>query len=98
MRTAITKGTLRIPPTYFALAHADAMPDIEWRAFTLVADIADPTVAVPVEQATPLAGRLGTRVRERLKWGRLGAMSSTSSRPRGHSPRSAPRGAPELRW
>ena len=59
MRTAVTKGTLRIPPTYFALAHAAAMPDIEWRAFTLVADIADPAVAVPVEQATPLAGRLG---------------------------------------
>ena len=53
MRTAVTKGTLRIPPTYFALAHADAMPDIEWRAFTLVADIADPAVAVPVEQAPP---------------------------------------------
>ena len=75
MRTAITKGTLRIPPTYFALAHAAAMPDIEWRAFTLVADIADPAVAVPVEQATPLAGRLGARARERLKWGRLGTMA-----------------------
>ena len=26
MRTAITKGTLRIPPTYFALAHAASVP------------------------------------------------------------------------
>ena len=28
VRVALTKGTLLVPPTYFALAHALAMPEL----------------------------------------------------------------------
>ena len=55
MRVALTKGTLLVPPTYFALSHALAMPDLDWRAFTLAARITDPTVTVPINEAAPRA-------------------------------------------
>ena len=39
VRVALTKGTLLVPPTYFALSHALAMPELDWRVFTLAARI-----------------------------------------------------------
>ncbi|MEO5980945.1 MAG: glycosyltransferase [Pedococcus sp.] len=57
MRVATTKGTLRIPPTYFAVAHAARMTEVDSQVFTLVADIADPTIGVPVHEAVPRLGR-----------------------------------------
>ena len=55
MRVALTKGTLLVPPTYFALSHALAMPELDWRVFTLAARIADPAVTIPVDEAAPRA-------------------------------------------
>lgn len=68
MKVALTKGTLWVPPTYFAVQHALAMDDIDWRVFTRVADIRDPAVDLPIVEATPLIGRASRSVRERLKW------------------------------
>ena len=64
MRVALTKGTLLVPPTYFALSHALAMPELEWRAFTLAARIGDPSVSIPIDEASPraLGGPLALRV------------------------------------
>ena len=64
MRVALTKGTLLVPPTYFALSHALAMPELDWRVFTLAARIADPAVTIPVDEAAPraLGGPLPVRV------------------------------------
>lgn len=55
MRVALTKGTLLVPPTYFALSHALAMPELDWRVFTLAARIADPAHAIPIVEAAPRA-------------------------------------------
>ena len=64
MRVALTKGTLLVPPTCFALSHALAMPELEWRAFTLAARIGDPSVSIPIVEASPraLGGPLPLRV------------------------------------
>ena len=64
MRVALTKGTLLVPPTYFALSHALAMPELDWRVFTLAARIADPAVTIPIDEAAPraLGGPLPVRV------------------------------------
>lgn len=53
MRVALTKGTLLVPPTYFALSHALAMPELDWRAFTLAARITDPSIMIPIDEAAP---------------------------------------------
>ncbi len=77
MRLALTKGTLQIPPTYFAVQQALAlhaiMPDVEVHAFTFASDVRDPQVraALPVTDAVP--ARLGPLalargVRSRLAW------------------------------
>lgn len=55
MRVALTKGTLLVPPTYFALSHALAMPELDWRVFTLAARINDPAVTIPFDEAAPRA-------------------------------------------
>ena len=64
MRVALTKGTLQVPPTYFALTHAGAMPEHSWHAFTLAARISDPSVTIPLHEAAPgaLSGRMPVRV------------------------------------
>lgn len=64
MRVALTKGTLLVPPTYFALSHALAMPELDWRVFTLAARITDPAVTIPVDEAAPraLGGPVPVRV------------------------------------
>ena len=55
VRVALTKGTLLVPPTYFALSHALAMPELDWWVFTLAARIADPAVTLPIVEAAPRA-------------------------------------------
>ena len=55
VRVALAKGTLLVPPTYFALSHALAMPELDWRAFTLAARLGDPTATIPVDEAAPRA-------------------------------------------
>ena len=69
MRVALTKGTLLVPPTYFALSHALAMPELEWRAFTLAARIGDPSVSIPIDEASPraLGGPLPLRVAAQVR-------------------------------
>ena len=75
MKVALTKGTLWVPPTYFAVQHAVAMPDIDVRVFDLVSDIADPAVKLDVVDAVPGAGRVSRRAREIAKWAALGRMA-----------------------
>lgn len=53
MKVTLAKGTLSIPPTYFAVAHALAMPDIDWTIVTRTARIDDPSMSVPVLQVVP---------------------------------------------
>ncbi|OIU86624.1 hypothetical protein BFN01_10930 [Microbacterium sp. AR7-10] len=50
MRVAVTKGTLRVPPTYFAIQHAVAMRDAHhFRFFTGAAEIGDPASLTGLE-------------------------------------------------
>lgn len=64
MKVAVTKGTLRVPPTYFALAHAEQMGSTHnFEVFTLVSDIQSGAAKVPVKDFVP-APRLGFRRRE----------------------------------
>ena len=53
MKVALTKGTLLVPPTYFAVAHALAMPECDWRVFTLAARVSDSSVGLPIYEAAP---------------------------------------------
>ena len=64
MKIAITKSTLRIPPTYFAVAHAQHLKDShDFRVFTLVAEIRDKSITVPITDFVP-GQLLGFRRRE----------------------------------
>jgi glycosyltransferase involved in cell wall biosynthesis len=55
MRVAVTVGTLRIPPTYFVIAHLERlMGRVTGAVFPLVADVND-HVAVPIRPAVPEA-------------------------------------------
>lgn len=74
VKVALTKGTLLVPPTYFALAHAGAMPEREWRVFTLAARVSDPSVTLPIHEAAPgaLSPALPLRVAAQARG--LGAM------------------------
>jgi glycosyltransferase involved in cell wall biosynthesis len=63
VKIAITKSTLRIPPTYFATAHAQKLGGRhDFRIFTLAADIKDTSVSVPVTDFVP---RVGLTFRQR---------------------------------
>ncbi len=75
MRVAVTKGTLWVPPTYFALQHALAMPEIDWRVFTLCARVSDPAARLDIDEAVPGAEIVPMRLRTVLKWGRIRAMA-----------------------
>ena len=74
MKVALTKGTLLVPPTYFAVAHALAMPECDWRAFTLAARVSDPSVALPIHEAAPGALSPTLPVRALCQARGLGAM------------------------
>lgn len=80
MRIAVTKGTLQIPPTYFAIEHAVALPEIYWHVFTLAARI---SLDLPfgVTEATP--SKLSFSAKEKLKYLALGNMRRqiTDARP-----------------
>ncbi|OMH35188.1 glycosyltransferase [Tersicoccus sp. Bi-70] len=66
MRIALTKSTLLVPPTYFAVAHAERMRDAyDWRMFTLAAEVTDPGMHVPVTELVPFHDRPFAQ-RERL--------------------------------
>lgn len=67
MKVAISKGTLRIPPTYFAVEHALGMEDIDWHIFTLVSDIQDPSIKLPVTQSTDFSNKKTRAFKERIK-------------------------------
>lgn len=63
MRIAVTKGTLRVPPTYFALTHAEHMAELhQFEVFCLVADVHAAT-SVPIHDYVPFR-RLRFRRRE----------------------------------
>lgn len=71
-RIALTKGSLRIPPTYFAVQHAMALADeFDFEFFSMATQITDPEVlrAIRINDAsagTPFAeGRRGWSQRER---------------------------------
>lgn len=72
MRVAVTKATLQIPPTYFAVQHAIALRDrYEFRFFASAAHVSDGLVraAVPltdVSAALPLIGSRPFSTRQRL--------------------------------
>lgn len=76
MRIALTKGSLKIPPTYFAVQHALELADeFDFEFFTMAAEITDASIsqAIPVRDAssgTPFASaRLTLSQRERgLPW------------------------------
>ncbi|MFC8922694.1 glycosyltransferase [Cellulosimicrobium sp. NPDC057127] len=53
-RVAVTIGTLRVPPTYFALQHAVELAEV-WRfqVFALAADVRDPALAALVRDLVP---------------------------------------------
>ncbi|MCZ2403926.1 glycosyltransferase [Paenarthrobacter sp. Z7-10] len=54
MKVALTKSTLLVPPTYFAINHARQMCDEhEFRFFTLAAKLADSDLGVPVQDFVP---------------------------------------------
>ena len=74
VKVALTKGTLLVPPTYFALAHAAAMPDLSWQAFTLAARVRDPRVVVPIREASPGALSSSRAIRLVSEARGLGAM------------------------
>ena len=74
MKVALTKGTLLVPPTYFAVAHALAMPECDWRVFTLAARVSDPSVALSIHEAAPGALSPALPVRALRQARGLGAM------------------------
>jgi hypothetical protein len=74
VKVALTKGTLLVPPTYFAVAHALAMPECDWRVFTLAARVSDPSVALPIHEAAPGALSPALPVRALRQARGLGAM------------------------
>lgn len=73
MRVAVSKGSLLIPPTYFAVAHARMLRAThQVRIFTGAAEITDPAALDGVEldetlpASLPFARRLAVRQRERI--------------------------------
>ncbi|MGV9769740.1 glycosyltransferase [Microbacterium sp. NPDC003461] len=73
IRVAVTKGTLRIPPTYFAVQHALELGDrIDAAVFTMSAQIDDPSITARIRVQDAGAWlhtrwpSLEWRIRERL--------------------------------
>lgn len=54
MKIALTKSSLLIPPTYFAVAHALRMrEEMEFRFFTMAAEILDTSIDLPIVDFAP---------------------------------------------
>lgn len=66
MRVQLVKGTVQIPPSYFAVQHALAMPQIDWSLLCLAAKVSDPPLPFPIIEAVP--GSFPFRMKEVLKW------------------------------
>ncbi|MDT0156757.1 glycosyltransferase [Microbacterium sp. ARD32] len=71
-RIALTKGSLRIPPTYFAVQHAiELAEEFDFEFFTMAAHVTDPEISAAIRiidasAGTPFAdGRRSWRQRER---------------------------------
>lgn len=87
MRVALTKGSLLIPPTYFAVAHARALAnEFDFRFFAGAAHIADPSALsgialtdVLAEQA-PFTDRWPVRRREQIGDLRVRALAGAIER------------------
>lgn len=71
MRVALTKGTLRIPPTYFAVEHALALPQYEWHYFTLAAQV---SIDLPFGVTEAAPSKMNFSSKEKLKYFSLGRM------------------------
>ncbi|MEJ1921580.1 glycosyltransferase [Microbacterium sp. KHB019] len=68
-RIALTKGSLRIPPTYFAVQHALALADdFDFRMFTMAAEVTDADVLRGIRVEDASAGSLVPS--RRLSWSR----------------------------
>ena len=70
MKIALTKGTLKVPPTYFAVSHALEMlrapgNDFDFEFFTLAASVTDSLPGLRVHEFVPLPERPFSQ-RERL--------------------------------
>ncbi|WP_343317991.1 glycosyltransferase [Arthrobacter sp. TMP15] len=60
MKIAIAKGNLQVPPTYFAITHAERMKDKhDFQFFTLNANVATGVTELVIRQATPGGNLLG---------------------------------------
>lgn len=67
-RVAYTIGICRVPPTYFAIQHAEAMKDVEAKLFGLVTEKTDPTITTPFTSAVPNPGNtLSFAARQKLE-------------------------------
>lgn len=54
MRVALSKSSLLIPPSYFAVTHAQAMrADFDFTFFTMAAQVTDPGVEVTIKDFAP---------------------------------------------
>lgn len=75
MRIAYSIGIAKVPPTYFAVAHAEAMANT-CALFGLVLEKNDPTLKTPFYPAVPsIGGRATFRQREYLEPLHLGRLS-----------------------
>lgn len=67
IKVAFTIGTCRVPPTYFAIQHAENMRSIQGELFGLILEKTDPNIQTPFHSATPsCGGRVSFRQRELL--------------------------------
>ncbi|GHD79239.1 glycosyltransferase involved in cell wall biosynthesis [Salinibacterium amurskyense] len=56
MRVALTTNVLAVPPTYFVVSHAQLLADHHhFESFSLLADVRDPSVTLPVHDFAPFA-------------------------------------------
>lgn len=57
-KIALCKSSLLIPPTYFAVSHAQAMAaDFDFRFFTMAAEIGDASISVDIRDFAPFRSR-----------------------------------------
>ena len=57
-RIALCKSSLLIPPTYFAVSHAQVMAaDFDFRFFAMAAEIRDASIGVDVRDFAPFRAR-----------------------------------------
>src|SRR5690606_3223912 len=80
MRIALTMGVLQVPPTYFAINHAESLrTEHDFHAFALAAEVRDPDIQVPVTQSSFFPA-LGFQQRMRLGPLSLARMTSQVKR------------------